>query len=738
MLYEYALISVVIASGYWGYFFLRHQPHGTLTFGMMQVTAAFLAGVGLVGRDAEHAILGICGAIGLGMGLCLLVVGPLVRGIARRFAAAERVGIATRLLDVAELLAPGSGVSEEKALLAAMKEIREGRVEQTVDALTAAKHQAPPEAKIAIDERIAMLYLAAYRWRDAISYAEQHLMPIVRSGRADRGLSIDNPLRSASLRASGEPRLALRDELGIAPPVWIELLGAYGRTGDMDQAARMMARLETACSGRDDASLWLHRARMIFLALAGRPDSVRTLVEPRRSKHMTPAARTYWVAVALQHRGDHDAAGVELERARSMSRGRPRDLIDEALSRLHDTPAVELSPVVTEIVAQVEAAPPVAPIRVVQSRTSWTTYGLTASIIGVAIATHLLVGESSDPGVLLRVGAMVRGRIDDGEWWRLISCVFIHVGTVHLIVNAIAVYFLVKVLEEVFGPARSLAIYLGAGIAGALASYWMSPVGVSAGASGAVFGVLGALFIELTLHRSRYRAAWKNGMWSRIVLVTVAQAGIGFLYPVIDQWAHGAGLVGGIVLGAVLSPSFKWTLWAGRVLAIALSALTIFAAVQVSRTSIADSYTRSPWSRYNLSHVTVTAPAGWNQPRDGVNELIDPDNLLILVGEFTPTVDTAVTLAEWTEASEKEIKAREFTQSIVAPDHVLLPPGWLGTERIGSIEDALGYTMRWRIAIGILPLASGAAVMVRLYMPDSMAHEASWMFQALIASIAPR
>ena len=722
MLYEYALISVVIASGYWGYFFLRHQPHGTLTFGMMQLTAAFLAGVGLVGRDSEHAILGICGAIGLGMGLCLLVVGPLIRGIARRFAAAEHVGIATRLLDVAELLAPGSGISEEKAVLAAMKEIREGRVEQTVDALTAAKRQASPEAKVAIDERIAMLYLAAYRWRDAIDYAEQHLMPVVRSGG----------------RSSAERGVSLRDELGIAPPVWIELLGAYGRTGDMDQAARMMARLETACSGREDASLWLHRARMMFLALAGRPDSVRTLVEPRRSRHMTPAARTYWVAVALQHRGDHEAAGAELKRARSMSRGRPRDLIDEALARLHDTPATTLSPVVTEVVEQVEASPPPSPIRVAQLRSSWTTYGLTASLVGVALVTHFFVGESSDPGVLLRVGAMVRGRIDDGEWWRLISCVFVHVGTVHLLVNTIAVYFLVKVLEEVFGPARSLAIYLGAGVAGAVASYLASPIGVSAGASGAVFGVLGALFIELTLHKARYRAAWKNGMWSRIVLVTVAQAGIGFLYPVIDQWAHGAGLVGGIVLGAVLSPNFRWTLWAGRVLALGMAAVTIFAVVQVSRTSIADSYARAPWTSYNLEHVTVTAPANWKQPRDGVGELVDPDNLMILVGEFTPTVDVAVTLEEWTAAGEKEIKAREFTHQAPAPDHVLLPPGWIGSERIGSIEDALGYTMRWRIAIGIKPLASGAAVMVRLYLPDSMAQQASGTFQAMIASIAPR
>src|SRR5262245_27334514 len=111
MIYEYLLISVVIACGYWGWFFVRRQPTGTPMFGVMQLAAVGLGGLGLLGRwkyDAD--LLGVAGAIGLGAGLCLLVVGPLVRWLARRFAAAERLGAAARLLDVAEILAPGSGV----------------------------------------------------------------------------------------------------------------------------------------------------------------------------------------------------------------------------------------------------------------------------------------------------------------------------------------------------------------------------------------------------------------------------------------------------------------------------------------------------------------------------------------------------------------------------------------------------------------------------------------------------
>src|SRR5579862_7689869 len=107
MYYELALISIAIAAGYWGQFFVR-QP--TLrTYGLMQLGAAGLAGLGLLGRRYDATELGIAGAIGVGAGTCLLVLGPFTRGLARRFAVVERFGIADKLLDVANVLAPGSG-----------------------------------------------------------------------------------------------------------------------------------------------------------------------------------------------------------------------------------------------------------------------------------------------------------------------------------------------------------------------------------------------------------------------------------------------------------------------------------------------------------------------------------------------------------------------------------------------------------------------------------------------------
>jgi membrane associated rhomboid family serine protease len=732
MLYEYALISIVIASGYWGIFFVRRQPNGTPTFGLMQLGTAVLAGLGLLGqRYDDEEWLRVAGAIGLGAGVCLLVVGPLLRGLARRLAGAERLGIAMRLLDIAEILAPGSGIADEKAVLGAMKEIRDGNIDETVKALTAAKEGGPPlraapgpvpaEARLAIDERIALLYLAAYRWEDAIKHAEEHLFGAIPP--------TSTQAQPASLRAA----------LGVLPAVWVELLGAYARTGNLDQAARMMARLEDVCDGRDDAAVWIHRARMMFLALAGRPAAVQALVDPRRARHMTVAARAYWVAVAHEKHGDREAASAAYAKARTKSRGRPRVLIDEALQRLAQldaAPPVELSPIASEVVARIEAAPPPAPVRVDRAHVPWATWTLTTILLGAAAAAALAIGTTSDPDGLVRSGAMVRSMVDGGEWWRLVSCIFVHVGAIHLAVNAIGMFFLGRVTEELFGAARTVALFAVSGLAGAFASYLASPAGVSAGASGAIFGLLGAVFIELTWHRQKYRAAWKKGMWGGLVVVTLAQLGIGFLYPAIDQWAHGAGLVAGIVTGALLTPSARWATaakHAGRTLAAAFAAVSLVAGIQVVRTSIADSLASAAPHRFVLNDVAITAPSTWLD--DG--ELVDPGGLVIVTAYREPLQSLAPQMIATIARAQAIGLKRGFEEVGVPPDRaVALPDGWEGAERVGTIEDALGVTQHYRIVVAGKPVG-GELLVVVITTPDGIARAAPEFFRALIASAGP-
>jgi membrane associated rhomboid family serine protease len=723
MYYELALISVVVAGAYWGFFFVARQPHGTPTFGLMQLAAALLSGIGLYAYNYEGARwMHAAGAIGLGTGVCLLLVAPLLRALARRLAATERLGLARKVLEVVDVIAPGSGVADEKALLGAMQEIRDGHIEETVNALSAAKDRAPADARLAIDERIAMLYLAAYQWENAIAHAEANLW------------------RASATSMPAEPDGALpslRRALGFAPPVWVELLGAYGRTGDLDRAAQMLARLEDVCAGREDAAVWIHRARLMFLALAGRTAAVEALVDPRQARHMSLAARQYWVAVALEHKGDRAAATTWYEKARGRSRGRPREMIDEAIANLAKADGVpaQLSAEASQIVARVEAAPLPAQVRVQTPLRPWATWSVTTLMLAVAATITLAVGSTSDVGVLMRTGALVRGFVDGGEWWRIFSCVFVQVGGLQLLVNVIGIWFVGRIAEEMFGTARTIALFGLSGFAGAVASYLATPTGVSAGASGALFGLIGAVFVELTLHRDHYRALRRRGMWGGLVLIVLAQLGYGLVY---DQWAHGAGLAAGALLGGALSPHAPWARTArsvGLALAVVVVAFTVTAAVRVVGTSVEDSLSRQPKMWHLVSGVQVVAPAGWTT--DG--ELAEPDGLIIISVKRAPKVDVATQMKAWIDDAAPTIaKNHGFEQIEDATANVFtLPPEWQGAEMLGSFEDPMGYRQRYRL------LAAGRVfgddlVTIVVSLPDSIAVPArAYLTSQVIARLKP-
>ena len=719
MYYELALIAVLVAGGYWGWYFARHEQ--TRLYGLLMLGAAGLSGLGFIGERFDKSSLGIPGAIGVGAGACFLILGPLARGLARRFAAAERFGAAQRMLDAAEVLAPGSGVAEEKALLYAMREIRDGNIDHTVDALTAAKDRAPAEARLAIDERIAMLYLASYRWDDAIAHAEQHLF--------------DSIATEPTGDAETADQLALRRALGIAPPVYVELLGAYGYKGDLDRAAKMLARLEEVCAGRSDAGIWLHRGRLIFLALAGRVSAVQALVEPRRSRHMKPAARTYWVAVAHERQGKIAEAEAAYAKARARTRGRPRVLIDQALERLPGARPTELGPTASEVVARVEAEPPPVVAERLRPRGPVATRVLLLAILGVASAVAFALDGSTDVGTLMRAGALVHGLVDQGEWWRLVTFSFVHVGGLHLIVNVINLYFIGRLVEDLFGPWRTLAIFALAGIGGAAASYLASPVPVSAGASGAIFGLLGAVFIELSWHRRHHHVAWKRGVWGVVAIVTVAQIAIGFVYPAMDQWAHGGGLAVGALAGILLSPHARWTKLAehaARAVTIAFAALVIASFVLVARTSISDSLARAPRAPRDLGGVTVTVPVSWQRTD---NMAIDPDVFIWIAATRDPSDAPFFAKLDAYATAEAERAKDGFDQ--VAPAKralVPLPPPWQGSELVVSVADTLGGRQRYRVIVAGRPGPAGT-VLASVLMPETVARMAPWYFTWLLASV---
>jgi rhomboid protease GluP len=154
------------------------------------------------------------------------------------------------------------------------------------------------------------------------------------------------------------------------------------------------------------------------------------------------------------------------------------------------------------------------------------------------------------------MGAKVTPLIAAGEYWRLLTSMFLHISYMHLFFNCYALFVIGTELERILGWGRFLVIYLLSGLFGSLASYAFSP-NLSAGASGAIFGLIGALAAFFTLHRQQL-GAWGQRRLINIAILVVINLFLGFTQPGIDNMAHLGGLVSGFALGWALAPRYQF------------------------------------------------------------------------------------------------------------------------------------------------------------------------------------
>jgi rhomboid protease GluP len=178
-----------------------------------------------------------------------------------------------------------------------------------------------------------------------------------------------------------------------------------------------------------------------------------------------------------------------------------------------------------------------------------------------------LSGGSTDTQVLIRFGAKVPWLIATGEYWRLFAAIFIHIGFMHLLFNGYALYSLGPQIEGLFGHARFLVIYFFSGLAGSVASYSLSE-SLSAGASGAIFGLIGAWAIFLAGHREQFGRRGQQAL-TQVAMVILFNLGLTFTVPGIDVWGHLGGLIGGLILGRLLRPKYEAELTAAGDLRLA-------------------------------------------------------------------------------------------------------------------------------------------------------------------------
>jgi rhomboid protease GluP len=171
-------------------------------------------------------------------------------------------------------------------------------------------------------------------------------------------------------------------------------------------------------------------------------------------------------------------------------------------------------------------------------------------VVMVATGVHVL---SPTVQSMLDWGANFGPKTISGQWWRVVTSMFLHYGVLHLAFNMWVLWDLGRLVERLVGNVGFFALYFVSGIAGSLASLYWHPTTVSAGASGAVFGVAGALLGFIVLRRDTVPGVMLAHLRNSVGMFVLYNVVFGMTVPGIDMAAHVGGLIAGFFCGLVLS-----------------------------------------------------------------------------------------------------------------------------------------------------------------------------------------
>jgi len=210
-------------------------------------------------------------------------------------------------------------------------------------------------------------------------------------------------------------------------------------------------------------------------------------------------------------------------------------------------------------------------------------------VIGVAMSGAGSVISGATEKVLIQQGALEPFRVAGGQYWRLMTNAFLHFGIIHLALNMYALFIIGNVVEAELGRIRYLALFVVTGWFASSIAYWLTPplvavqggltLQVSAGASGAIFGLFGA-FLAYN-YRRRHLAFYANRMRQMLMLIVLNMV-FTFTIPGISWQAHVGGLIAGLIAGYAALDGFGPRVSRTGALVISLAGLLAISAVIIS------------------------------------------------------------------------------------------------------------------------------------------------------------
>ncbi|MEP7040471.1 MAG: rhomboid family intramembrane serine protease [Chloroflexota bacterium] len=192
------------------------------------------------------------------------------------------------------------------------------------------------------------------------------------------------------------------------------------------------------------------------------------------------------------------------------------------------------------------------------SYTALVTWAIVAANVIVFAVDGILSGSGSPlsggSGPLSNAGAVFGPAVAEGEWWRLITAAFLHLGPLHILFNMYALWLFGPIMEQMYGHVEFAVIYLLCALGGNVLTILAAPDTPALGASGAIFGLFGLAFV-VSRRRHLLLGPQARAMLSRVGTLLVLNLIITFSVPFISWTGHIGGLAVGAVIGLLLAPS---------------------------------------------------------------------------------------------------------------------------------------------------------------------------------------
>ena len=451
----------------------------------------------------------------------MLIILPCL-GLAwvNRLVAQERYGQACQLAACLRWLHPADGLLEYPEFLHALEVGHQGHIEEALQIFRRCRKK-PSTGRLAT----ALMYRLEGRWDELLIWMQNNF---------------------------SEKTLFDNTSLGV------HYLRALGETGDLNGLLQMLEHFKGKSEQQLNPST-LNLVRMFALAFCGQVESVQRLFKGPLAGY-SENIRRFWLATAELAAGNESVARKQLIGLREQVDAARRNAINWRLSQPQVNPKQTLTEASRqklyrmEITIQQEARYDLS--KGVLSRKAYAAWGL-IGVNGLIFVLEVLSGGSQDLANLYRLGGLVPENVLAGEWWRLLSSIFLHAGFSHLLLNMLALYFLGAFVESTFGAGRLLLAYFFSGVGSMLtitilAIIIHTPDQLVVGASGAIMGLLGVIGANLLdgWRRERSQIAVKRLQF--IFWVVGFQVVFDLATPEVSLLGHIAGLIWGFLTGSFL------------------------------------------------------------------------------------------------------------------------------------------------------------------------------------------